>query len=58
MKIITFPSDDDAILRDKLRLLWEAAESVCGPLPANKAAAALPLPGKEKGPAKDASTWN
>ena len=58
MKIITFPSDDAAILRDKLRLLWEAAESVCGPPPANKAAGGLPLRGRKKGLAKDASKWD
>ena len=58
MKIITFPSDDDAIFREKLKLLWEAAESVCGPPPADKTAADLPLPGGENGPAKDAFKWN
>ena len=58
MKIITFTSDHDAIFREKLRRLWEAAESFCGTPTADKPAPGLPLPRGEKRPTEDPSKWD
>ena len=56
--MIGFDSEDDADLREKVRLLLELVEAMYGHPPANGVAGGPLLLWEEKGPGEDASKWN
>jgi len=58
MKIIVFFSDDEAILREKVRLLLEAADALLGHSSANGVSGGPLLLREEKRPSEDAAKWN